>query len=146
MEAVQLRLQLVGPWNATVNESRTSRRPIAGDRQLRLERDRNFKQVELHANRQQRLTKLRSSARTASNLSDKEIDASRFSSVFEILSNATESLADGPALSDDYQELKVKADRIGRIVDFYRHAETIQEHHVSGKDTRLMATTRKSGE
>jgi serine/threonine protein kinase len=103
-------------------------------RQLRLERERNLKESELLANQQQRLIELRSSARTAASLSEEEIRASRFSSAHQILSNASRSLVDEPSLSNDYQTLNAKAKRIGRIVDFYQDAESIQQHFVAGED------------
>lgn len=110
--------------------------------QFKVERDRNLKESELFASQRQRLNEIGKSAEAAWELSLREIKANRFLAALGILRRSADSLAEESSLGDQRQSVLDRAQRIERIVDFYRMAELSEQFNVMSRDTQgIMAAT-----
>ncbi len=110
--------------------------------QFKVEQERNIKEVQLIASRQQRINEMRESAQSALDLSLREIRADRFSAALSILRNASEAIRDEPSLAAQREQIDARVDRLEKIAAFYRHAELSEQYNVSSRDTQgIVAST-----
>lgn len=106
--------------------------------QFRVQRERNAKEAILEAERQQRLNELAAAARLADQFATNESQANRFSSAVELLRSAMDSIGEEPLLQIEHKELEQKAERLQRIIDFYRLAEFAEERNVLSRDAKAI--------
>lgn len=109
--------------------------------QVRVEKERNLKDAQLIAGRQQRANELTESARNALDLSLREIQAGRFTSALSVLHSASATIAAEPTLDRQQDTLQARAGRLEKIVEFYRQSELCEQYNVSSRDTEGIAAS-----
>lgn len=115
---------------------------VAKVREIKADERLRSKKLELDIKDQQRVDELRLAAVNAENLADKEIDRNRFSSAFDVLSNALPSIKTEDRLKEQTHRIQQKFDRLGAIVDFYRLSDIVEQQNILSRDTKaLMACT-----
>ena len=103
--------------------------------QLRVEKERNLKDAQLIASREQRVNELRESGANALDLSLREIQAGRFNAGLNILRSSSDALAAEPSLADQRIQLQERAKRLDKIVEFYRQSELCEQYNATSRDT-----------
>lgn len=115
---------------------------VANVRKLQAEEERRSKKIELQAKDQQRLSELENATRMADELATLEISRDRFSSALDVLQNALSGVQSEPRLADQAERIRLKAERVGALVEFYRLSDTVEQQNVLSRDTKaLLACT-----
>ena len=111
-------------------------------KQAKLRTEKQQRDMQLRVERQQRDVERKALMDAASELADKELQASRYSSALGFLQNATEaadgSVSDQPQLQEQQDELKAKAERLQRLVSFYHFADIHERLNVMSRDTKAI--------
>lgn len=113
-------------------------------KQFRVERENTAKAFALQAAGEKRLLELREAARSATASAESEMSAGRYSSALAVCRDAVELLKDAPEVGDERGVLVAKADRMDRLVQFYRLAEITNEQNVTSRDSRAITAGRQS--
>lgn len=113
-------------------------------KQFRIERENTAKAFALQAASEKRLLELREAARSATASAESEMRAGRYSSALAVCRDSIELLGDAPETEAERGMLIAKADRIDRLVEFYRLAEITNEQNVTSRDSRAIVAGRQS--
>ncbi|MEP2308054.1 serine/threonine-protein kinase, partial [Rhodopirellula bahusiensis] len=109
---------------------------------LKVERERNQKELELTIANAKRSNEIRNSVDSDWQVAASEIEFGRYESALGILQRASKTLEEEPEFSQDRERIVTKAERMQRLVSFYDLSEQAEEFGIMSRDTQgIMAAS-----
>lgn len=109
---------------------------------LRVERERNQKELQLTIANAKRLNEIRNSVDSDRQVAASEIEFGRYESALGILQRASKTLENEPDFSQDRERIAAKAERLQKLVTFYDLSEQAEEFGIMSRDTQgIMAAS-----